>query len=200
MNLQRCLHHALPALWAAGCSVSAEFPTDRAPPSPETTLTLATGPLRAGDPATFVVSGGVPGELAYVAIGRPGVGRCLPVLGGGCLGVDPVAHVAGPAVIGPDGRATLRLTIPDAAPVGPVFGFEAWVPRGANLAASRSAVLSRSFVRPSRALDASIAWASTALTASGGVYDVALELGAPIASPELQSASFNLQLNPPNPW
>ncbi|MCC6908467.1 MAG: VCBS repeat-containing protein [Phycisphaerales bacterium] len=76
-------------------------------------------PLRRGEPAEFVVIGGVPGETAHFlySLGAPEPSRGVRTLGGITLDLaDPITRF-GAATVQPDGRAALRRTIPANAPL-----------------------------------------------------------------------------------
>ncbi len=111
-------------------------------------LALAVGPLVRGSLATAQATGAQPGEpvlLAWSARG-PGPGRCLPALGGLCLGLLPPVTAAGVETADPAGVASWSIPVPATAPLVPV-SFQALARRGLDGRDSVRSNLSTSTVR-----------------------------------------------------
>ncbi|MCA9489204.1 MAG: hypothetical protein KC621_04760 [Myxococcales bacterium] len=81
-------------------------------------LTLQHTPLKVGQPATLVATGGTPGATVGFVVSTvgEGAGPCPPVLGGACLGVlSPT--LLGTAVANNQGTAVLQAVVPPGAPL-----------------------------------------------------------------------------------
>jgi hypothetical protein len=93
-----------------------------------------------GDPVDLVVTGAVPGDAVWFVYGTAeGRGRCLPALQGDCLEVRGATAV-GQVTADGDGRAVLRLDVPDTAALDQTLYLQA--------VAFRAGSHTRSAVRP----------------------------------------------------
>jgi hypothetical protein len=95
-------------------------------------LSLGQSDLHQGQPATWTVTGAVPGETVHFALSLAGVGPgpCRPQLGGLCLDLLPPVRFLGSAVADGAGVAQLTVTVPDSAPEGSFVHAQAAAPRG----------------------------------------------------------------------
>lgn len=88
--------------------------------------------LRRGQSATLHVQGAIPGEDVHFIYSPRGLGRgaCPPQLGGVCLDLRNPVTVMGTASADESGVASLRLNVPNGAPLGATVFTQAVVRRG----------------------------------------------------------------------
>jgi hypothetical protein len=77
-------------------------------------LTLDVSSMRAGQPATFTVTGATPGDDVYFALSSRYGTTCAPILGGRCLGLRR-PNILGSSTADATGTATLVIQVPPAA-------------------------------------------------------------------------------------
>jgi hypothetical protein len=87
--------------------------------------------LRRGQQAAFAISGGEPGDVFWLiaSLAGEGPGACPPQMGGLCLDLRAPTFVIGTAPVGAAGSASVTVTVPPGARLGPV-AFQAVLVRG----------------------------------------------------------------------